>query len=134
MFVLTPKGLRVLTIEQITRSIQMWVTSNIDEWHRDQDGAQYSAHTVASIALGFGEKKVLGGNETEQEEVAQRQPPIARQQVKGNGNTKVRKWNWNEVVWKCAFPAGVCYFFMAWAMLLSREVYPCRVSPHGHEG
>ncbi|CAG7850631.1 SubName: Full=Related to Myp1 protein {ECO:0000313/EMBL:CCA68344.1} [Serendipita indica DSM 11827] len=35
----------------ITRSIQLWVTSNIDDWHRDSVSTQYSAHTVASIAL-----------------------------------------------------------------------------------
>lgn len=99
----------------------MWVTSNIDDWHRDQDST-YTAHTVASIALGFGEKKVVGGNETEQEDYVS----SLRHKPKTNG--KVRKWDWNEVVWKCAFPAGVCYFFMAWAMLLGREFYPCRVS------
>ncbi|KAG8785504.1 hypothetical protein FRC15_001243 [Serendipita sp. 397] len=111
----------------ITRSIQMWVTSNIDDWYRDQDSAQYSAQAVASLALGFGEKKVLGGNDTEMEESTR------RRLINGKGlntNTKQgkrkkdRKWDWNEVVWKCAFPAGVCYFFMAWAMLLSRELYP----------
>jgi len=106
----------------------MWVTSNIDDWTRENDGAQqYRAQTVASIALGFGEKKLLngaGGNETEREDV-----PLARVRSQSNGNgtaasTKVRKWDWNEIVWKCAFPAGVCYFFMAWALLLQREIYP----------
>lgn len=109
----------------------MWVTSNIDDWYRDQEGPQYSAHAVASIALGFGEKKVVGGNETEQEDFNRRKGGlISRQQAKSNGNSaKERKWDWNEVVWKCGFPAGVCYFFMAWAMLLSKEMYPCGVSP-----
>lgn len=113
----------------ITRSIQMWVTSNIDYWTREQDASQYGAHTVASIALGFGEKQVLGGNETEREDAGKRKHlrvPQARNRSSSNGgqSTSVRKWNWNEVVWKCAFPAGVCYFFAAWALLLSRELYP----------
>ena len=106
----------------------MWVTSNIDYWTRDHGGAtQYGAHTVASIALGFGEKKVLGGgNETEREDAAKRKqlPSRIRSHSDGGRSKKFRKWDWNEVVWKCAFPAGICYFFTAWALLLSREMYP----------
>lgn len=108
----------------------MWVTSNIDYWTREQDVApQYGAHTVASIALGFGEKKVLGGNETEREDAARKKQlhvplPRSRSLSGGAQSVKVRKWDWNEIVWKCAFPAGICYFFMAWALLLSRELYP----------
>lgn len=108
----------------------MWVTSNIDYWTRDHDGStQYSAHTVASIALGFGEKKVLGGgNETEREDAAKRKRlpvPSSRTRSLSDGmSKKFRKWDWNEVVWKCAFPAGICYFFTAWVLLLSREMSP----------
>ncbi|CAG8569453.1 4694_t:CDS:1 [Acaulospora colombiana] len=109
----------------------MWVTSNIEEWHKDQDSkSYYNPHTVASIALGFGEKKVPGGNETEREELGDT-PNHSRKgrHVNGKQNgtnghgARVRKWHWNEIVWKCAFPAGICYFFMAWAMLLSRELH-----------
>ncbi|KAH9929203.1 N-glycosylation protein-domain-containing protein [Fomitopsis serialis] len=32
-----------------------------------------------------------------------------------------RRWDWNEVIRKCVLPAGVIYFVMAWADMLRRE-------------
>jgi hypothetical protein len=112
----------------------MWVTSNIEKWYQNQRDSPY-AHTVASIALGFGER-IARQEEEDDRDTRNRGSspgtPTSRSTVRrptkrsiANGSaTKVRKWDWDEVIWKCAFPAGVCYFFMAWALLLGRELYP----------
>ena len=39
----------------------------------------------------------------------------------GGGKWGGRRWNWKEVGLKCALPAGVLYFVMAWAEQLRRE-------------
>ena len=36
-----------------------------------------------------------------------------------------RRWDWNAIAWKCAFPAGVLYFIWAWALALRREFGGC---------
>jgi len=36
-----------------------------------------------------------------------------------------RRWDWTEVMAKCGFPMGVCYFAMAWAEALRREFSGC---------
>ena len=36
-----------------------------------------------------------------------------------------RRWDWGEVGVKCALPAGVVYFVMAWAVVLRREFMGC---------
>ena len=82
---------------QVTRSIQMWVTSNIWEWDHPNHPNHHNGSRTATIAWG----------------------------EKSNEKWRGRKWDWNEVLWKCAFPAGVCYCIAAWAMLVSRELYNC---------
>lgn len=119
---------------QITRSVQMWVTSNIEQWHQNQRDSPYAAHTVASIALGFGERIARQEEEDDRDvrnRVSSPATPTTRNGLKKPGRrspadgtgAKVRKWDWDVVIWKCAFPAGICYFFTAWAVLLSREFY-----------
>lgn len=36
-----------------------------------------------------------------------------------------RRWNWGQVGAKCAMPAGLVYFVMAWAVVLRREFMGC---------
>ncbi|KZT20677.1 hypothetical protein NEOLEDRAFT_1158524 [Neolentinus lepideus HHB14362 ss-1] len=36
-----------------------------------------------------------------------------------------RRWDWQQVVLKCAFPVGVVYFIMAWAGVLKAELWGC---------
>lgn len=36
-----------------------------------------------------------------------------------------RRWDWNAVAWKCAFPAGVLYLIWAWTLALRQEFDNC---------
>ncbi|KAH9847112.1 N-glycosylation protein-domain-containing protein [Lenzites betulinus] len=38
---------------------------------------------------------------------------------------KRRRWDWAQVGLKCALPAGIAYFVMAWALVLRREFMGC---------
>jgi hypothetical protein len=45
--------------------------------------------------------------------------------LKLGGRWGGRRWDWNEVMIKCGLPMGVCYFAMAWAEALRRELSGC---------
>ncbi|KAI0262110.1 N-glycosylation protein-domain-containing protein [Gloeopeniophorella convolvens] len=45
--------------------------------------------------------------------------------LKIGGRWGGRRWDWNEVLIKCGVPMGVCYFVMAWAEALRRELGGC---------
>ncbi|KAH9164696.1 N-glycosylation protein-domain-containing protein [Lactarius sanguifluus] len=45
--------------------------------------------------------------------------------LKLGGRWGGRHWDWNEVLIKCGVPMGVCYFAMAWAEALRRELNGC---------
>jgi hypothetical protein len=45
--------------------------------------------------------------------------------LKFGGRWGGRRWDWNEVMTKCGLPMGVCYFAMAWAEALRRELNGC---------
>ncbi|KAI0821746.1 N-glycosylation protein-domain-containing protein [Trametes gibbosa] len=38
---------------------------------------------------------------------------------------KRRRWDWTQVGLKCALPAGIIYFVMAWALVLKQEFVGC---------
>ncbi|KAF8874521.1 N-glycosylation protein-domain-containing protein [Gymnopilus junonius] len=75
----------------VSRSIQLWVTSNL-----------------------WWEKKDEGGSTTTEEI---RRNYWKRWGGKWGG----RRWDWKEVSVKCMLPAGIVYFMMAWAEQLRRE-------------
>jgi len=72
----------IATTTCCSRSIQLWVTSNIVGGKEDPD----------QLSL-----RRWGG----------------------------RRWDWDAVAWKCAFPAGVLYFIWAWTLALRREFGGC---------
>lgn len=45
--------------------------------------------------------------------------------LKLGGRWGGRRWDWNEVMVKCGLPMGLCYFVMAWAEALRRELSGC---------
>ncbi|KAI0273252.1 hypothetical protein BGY98DRAFT_921476 [Russula aff. rugulosa BPL654] len=45
--------------------------------------------------------------------------------LKLGGRWGGRRWDWTEVVIKCGVPMGACYFAMAWAEALRRELSGC---------
>ena len=42
--------------------------------------------------------------------------------LREEGRLGPRRWDWAEVMVKCAFPAGVLYFLTAWALILKSEL------------
>ncbi|KAH8111627.1 N-glycosylation protein-domain-containing protein [Phellopilus nigrolimitatus] len=42
--------------------------------------------------------------------------------LRAEGRLGPRRWDWAEVVVKCAMPAGVLYFMTAWAMIMKEEL------------
>ena len=45
--------------------------------------------------------------------------------LKLGGRWGGRRWDWTEVMIKCGVPMGACYFAMAWALALRRELIGC---------
>lgn len=114
----------------VSRSVQMWVTSNL--WDEEDDSSPSSSSSpprpgasstsaipasskgkvkrsmaVAAVGLVIGEKNSASGGS-------------------GLGSGwRGRKWDWKDVCWKCAIPAGVCYFVMAWSGVVNRELGGC---------
>lgn len=42
--------------------------------------------------------------------------------LRSEGRLGPRRWDWAEVIVKCALPAGVLYFVTAWGMILRDEL------------
>ncbi|TFK59621.1 hypothetical protein BDN72DRAFT_944165, partial [Pluteus cervinus] len=85
-----------------SRSIQIWVTSNL--WWEPRD---------------VGDKK--GSNNA----IGITEPPKGGYWRRFGGRWGGRRWDWKEVALKCALPAGLVYFCMAWADQLRREWSDC---------
>ncbi|CDO73862.1 hypothetical protein BN946_scf185016.g19 [Trametes cinnabarina] len=90
-----------------SRSVQLWVTSNIVPVPLPP--THHSAHAASAAHL--------------------HQPAVpstlrlGEEELMRKG--KRRRWDWAQVGVKCALPAGVVYCVMAWALVLRREVYGC---------
>jgi N-glycosylation protein len=79
----------------------MWVTSNL-WWERDDgDGEKEGKVKERGKSRSAGWRQWSGG--------------------KWGG----RRWDWGEVVIQCVLPAGLVYFFMAWAEAGRREWSGC---------
>ncbi|KAH9829958.1 N-glycosylation protein-domain-containing protein [Rhodofomes roseus] len=83
-----------------SRSIQLWVTSNIGPAPAPQP------RTTQPPSPSPLRRSLLAGASGMREEWIK---------------LRRRRWDWNEVVVKCVLPAGVIYFIMAWADMLRRE-------------
>lgn len=46
--------------------------------------------------------------------------------MRAEGRLGPRRWDWGEVIRKCALPAGMLYFITAWALILKDELGFCR--------
>ncbi|KAJ6632487.1 N-glycosylation protein-domain-containing protein [Mycena sp. CBHHK59/15] len=86
-----------------SRSVQIWVTSNLWWEPRDGPGATREGAGPAGTSAG---------------------PPGGGWRRFG-GRWGGRRWDWREVGIKCMLPAGVLYFVMAWAEQLRREWSGC---------
>ncbi|KAH8105232.1 N-glycosylation protein-domain-containing protein [Cristinia sonorae] len=110
----------IATTTCCSRSVQMWVTSNIIVFPHHSHHSHASAHIHHSSA------------DRTSSMIASLCSPSRREAIgNGNGLTMVekermkmgrrRKWDWGAVGAKCALPAGVLYFVMAWVEVLRRE-------------
>jgi len=128
------------TCTAVSRSIQIWVTSNIvrgpdgdvDGMESEQDkGPGPVARFMHAFAVAVG-----GGNpeedsdegevpvviqpqlESEVEVSEAEGSPMGRRRRRGK---KGRRWDWKEVCVKCVLPTGLAYLIMAWAEVGRRE-------------
>lgn len=94
----------------VSRAVQIWVTSNLwwDEGEVGDEGVVGSA-LVAPPSGTTGHAPPKGYHK--------------RQRRWRGGKWGGRRWDWGEVGMKCVLPAGVCYFVMAWAGELRREMH-----------
>ncbi|KAF9467533.1 hypothetical protein BDZ94DRAFT_1305175 [Collybia nuda] len=96
----------------ISRSVQIWVTSNL--WWETRDtgdgGTNHSASQVNLSRLAAGAAK-------------DERPGYWKRW--GGGKWGGRRWDWKEVGVKCVLPAGIVYCIMAWAEQLRREFSGC---------
>ncbi|KAF8804173.1 hypothetical protein BYT27DRAFT_7214247 [Phlegmacium glaucopus] len=123
----------IATTTCMSRSVQIWVTSNlwwekrdIHTKDRDRDGGHEPSgngslgpsSVIASIGrIGSSGKLTDAINATSAEENRR----AYWKRWGGGGKWGGRRWNWKEVGLKCVLPAGVLYFIMAWAEQLRRE-------------
>ena len=115
----------IATTTCMSRSVQIWVTSNLwwekrDIHTKDRDGLRHepSANCHTGLRrLGSSGKLSEAINATSAEENRR----AYWKRWNGGGKWGGRRWNWKEVGLKCALPAGVLYFIMAWAEQLRRE-------------
>ncbi|KAF9267137.1 hypothetical protein L218DRAFT_856276 [Marasmius fiardii PR-910] len=103
----------VATTTCMSRSVQIWVTSNL-WWDTGSDSRPVSRKgSSANIS-------VQADKKTDGEGFGDNHGPKWR-----GGRWGGRRWDWNEVVWKCMLPAGVVYCVMAWVGELRRELGGC---------
>ncbi|KAI0660268.1 N-glycosylation protein-domain-containing protein [Cubamyces menziesii] len=83
-----------------SRSVQLWVTSNIVPVPIPASASGAHAHAPSGRASVVHEEELMR---------------------KG----RRRRWDWGQVGVKCALPAGIVYCVMAWALVLRREFMGC---------
>ncbi|EJD00286.1 uncharacterized protein FOMMEDRAFT_158955 [Fomitiporia mediterranea MF3/22] len=89
----------------LSRSVQIWVTSNLFITGRAPDGHGHHHH-VNGHANGNG----IGIN------------GYGKVQRLREGRVGPRRWDWGEMLTKCALPAGVLYFVTAWGLIFKDEL------------
>ena len=121
----------IATTTCMSRSVQIWVTSNLwwekrdihsKDRDRDSHGHEPSANGHSSALTGLGR---LGSSGKLSEAInatsAEENRRAYWKRWNGGGKWGGRRWDWKEVGLKCVLPAGVLYFIMAWAEQLRRE-------------
>lgn len=119
----------------ISRGIQMWATSNLVSASyssfatSSKSSTPLNSRTVSHSNLTIALREERRRREKAEEEERGRTRKWMSSLTFGLGGTgtshglptKKRWWDWKEVGIKCALPAALLYFFMAWALLLRRE-------------
>ena len=108
----------------MSRSIQIWVTSNL-WWEKrpEPNGGGEIAGSSSGMTGGIGG----GGSSSSLALDAVNATAIEENRRAywkrwgGGGKWGGRRWDWKEVGVKCVLPAGIVYFVMAWADQLRRE-------------
>jgi len=118
----------------MTRSVQIWVTSNL--WWEGGGGSggddpSSSGGSGVNGATANGSPSSSSSpnhNHNHKSSPNSKHRPGMRAFRTGadwyrfkGGQWGGRRWDWDEVVWKCALPAGVVYTVMAWAAEGRRE-------------
>ncbi|KAK7039455.1 N-glycosylation protein-domain-containing protein [Favolaschia claudopus] len=97
----------------MSRSVQIWVTSNL-WWDSREPAPSASSSNLNHV------------NNSNTPSPGPTPPNSKHAAVKGGwrrfgGRWGGRRWDWREVAVQCMLPAGVLYFIMAWAEQLRRE-------------
>ncbi|KIM44330.1 hypothetical protein M413DRAFT_379368 [Hebeloma cylindrosporum] len=113
----------------MSRSVQIWVTSNlwwekrpeppkiVEEIAAGSNGSGVAGGGAAPVGGVVGSSSLDAINATTVEENRR----AYWKRWGGGGKWGGRRWDWKEVGVKCVLPAGVVYFVMAWADQLRRE-------------
>ncbi|KAK7434575.1 hypothetical protein VKT23_018936 [Stygiomarasmius scandens] len=118
----------------MSRSVQIWVTSNL--WWEGGGGGGGGDDSSSSGGSGVNGATANGGPSSSSSPNHNHKSPSSNSKhrpgmrtfrtgadwyrFKG-GQWGGRRWDWDEVVWKCALPAGVVYTVMTWAAEGRRE-------------
>lgn len=135
----------IATTTSISRSVQIWVTSNLwwDANRTEGDGADgvppggSTAPSRTASALDFGAGVSLDTTESHRRAFSKRTGHGKKRKSKwtswlaalllGGLRWGGRRWDWKAVGVKCILPVGVLYFVTAWAELLRREMEMARL-------
>ncbi|KAF5319465.1 hypothetical protein D9619_008773 [Psilocybe cf. subviscida] len=107
----------------MSRSVQIWVTSNL-WWEKREGGVKPEPapgveNTNSPLTSSPSLANVTG--HVVSAETAQGRRRAYWKRWGGGGKWGGRRWDWKEVSIKCVLPAGILYFVMAWTELLRRE-------------
>ncbi|KAF8152251.1 N-glycosylation protein-domain-containing protein [Crassisporium funariophilum] len=130
----------IATTTCMSRSVQIWVTSNLwwekRDHAKDRDRDRDAAHDAggggsSSAVQGHNDVGVSSASVIDLASAALTQAVNATavkesrrtywKRWGGGGKWGGRRWDWKEVGVKCVLPAGVVYVIMAWAEQLRRE-------------
>lgn len=103
------------TTTSCSRSVQMWVTSNIIVFPQPHHSS-HSSHTSHSLHSSHASPSSSPLRESSGESGT---GALVKEKMK---MTRKRKWDWGAVGRRCALPAALIYFVMAWVEVLRREV------------
>lgn len=118
----------------VSRGIQIWATSNLVSAYGSLASSSAKSTPLHSQSVSYSNLAAALREERRRREAEEEERGRTRKWMSsvtfGIGGTGVgapagggkrRFWDWKEVGLKCALPAAVLYFVMAWALLLKRE-------------
>ncbi|KDQ57978.1 hypothetical protein JAAARDRAFT_253155 [Jaapia argillacea MUCL 33604] len=107
------------TCTSISKAVQLWVTSNLEAVH---DGQSHSTSHPREHPLSHSHDRIhASANGT----TARPRSGGRWERRLGVAGVGDRRLDWGEIGVKCALPAGVVYFVMAWVGVLQGEVWGC---------